>query len=207
MCAVHRTRYRTWPPGWTARHMTHRTAPSRSVHHHHPRWGPRQYRVTAGRRCPSYRRATSDTKFCDPRMSSISRQARPDPSSQREIRCRSQKPAFSPPEKGLNSFSQLAFCVSSRYQRARSGSCWPVSKRRGLRRPTARRCTGPETSHTAAAMVDSARSRVLGAADRGHNAVRATQDPTPRSTASGGRPERARPYSGQLTSLPSPASA
>ena len=32
---------------------------------------PRQYRFTAGQRCPSYRRAISDTKFCDPRMSSI----------------------------------------------------------------------------------------------------------------------------------------
>ena len=40
---------------------THRTAPSRSVHRHHPRWGPRQYRFTAGQRCPSYRRAISDT--------------------------------------------------------------------------------------------------------------------------------------------------
>ena len=38
-------------------------APSRSVHRHHPRWGPRQYRFTAGQRCPSYRRAISDTKF------------------------------------------------------------------------------------------------------------------------------------------------
>jgi hypothetical protein len=36
----------------------HRAAPSRSVHHHHPRWGPRQYRFTAGQRCPSYRCAS-----------------------------------------------------------------------------------------------------------------------------------------------------
>ena len=28
--------------------------------------GPRQYRFTAGQRCPSYRRAISDTKFCRP---------------------------------------------------------------------------------------------------------------------------------------------
>ena len=32
-------------------------------HRDHPRWGPRQYRFTAGQRCPSYRRAISDTKF------------------------------------------------------------------------------------------------------------------------------------------------
>ena len=42
---------------------THRTAPSRSVHRHHPRWGPRQYRFTAGQRCPSYRRAISGTSI------------------------------------------------------------------------------------------------------------------------------------------------
>ena len=42
---------------------THRAAPSRSVHRHHPRWGPRQYRFTAGQRCPSYRRAISDTSI------------------------------------------------------------------------------------------------------------------------------------------------
>ena len=42
---------------------THRTAPSRSVHRHHPRWDPRQYRFTAGQRCPSYRRAISGTSI------------------------------------------------------------------------------------------------------------------------------------------------
>ena len=36
-----------------------RAAPPRSVHRHHPRWGPRQYRFTAGQRCPSYRRLRS----------------------------------------------------------------------------------------------------------------------------------------------------
>ena len=47
--SAYRTRYRTWPSGLTARRRNHRTAPSRSVHRHHPRWGPRQYRFTAAR--------------------------------------------------------------------------------------------------------------------------------------------------------------
>ena len=42
-------------------HTTHTADPPMSAHRHHPRWGPRQYRVTAGQRCPSYRRAFSDT--------------------------------------------------------------------------------------------------------------------------------------------------
>ena len=36
-------------------------------------WGPRQYRVTAGQRCLSYRRAISGAKFQDSRMSSVMR--------------------------------------------------------------------------------------------------------------------------------------
>ena len=60
---VHRTRYRTWSSAAVRCRTTHTAAPSRSVHRHHPRWGPRQYRFTAGQRCPSYRRAISDTKF------------------------------------------------------------------------------------------------------------------------------------------------
>ena len=44
---------------------THTTVPLLSPHRDRPRWGPRQYRVTAGQRCPSYRRGTSDTEFRD----------------------------------------------------------------------------------------------------------------------------------------------
>ena len=41
-----------------------RPPPPPSVHRdRRPRWGPRQYRVTAVQPCPSYRRAISDTKF------------------------------------------------------------------------------------------------------------------------------------------------
>ena len=40
-----------------------RTARSRSVHRHHPRCGPREYRFTAGQRCPSYRRASPTRSF------------------------------------------------------------------------------------------------------------------------------------------------
>jgi hypothetical protein len=34
-----------------------------SAHRDRPHCSPRQYRVTAGQRCPSYRRGISDTKF------------------------------------------------------------------------------------------------------------------------------------------------
>jgi transposase-like protein len=48
-------------------------SPPLSAPRDRPPCRPRQYRVTAGQRCPSYRRAISDTKFRDPHMSSISR--------------------------------------------------------------------------------------------------------------------------------------
>ena len=56
---AHRTRRRTWPSGWTARHRDRRTTPSRSVHRRYRRWGPRQYGFTACLRFPWYCCATS----------------------------------------------------------------------------------------------------------------------------------------------------
>jgi hypothetical protein len=69
---AYRNRYRTSPWGSPAYRRNRRPAQSQSVHRHHPRWGPRQYRFT-GQRCLSYRSAISDTKFRDPRISSLSR--------------------------------------------------------------------------------------------------------------------------------------
>src|SRR6478672_4213882 len=44
------------------------TVPLLSPHRDRSPCRPRQYRVTAGKRCPSYLRGTSDTKFPDSRM-------------------------------------------------------------------------------------------------------------------------------------------
>ena len=74
---VYRARYRTWPPGWTARRRNRRPTLSGSVHRHHPGGVHANIVSLPGQRCPSYRHAngaTTETKFRDSQMWSLSRQ-------------------------------------------------------------------------------------------------------------------------------------
>src|SRR6202008_2625440 len=58
-----RTCCRTVSSAATHCRRTHTTVPLLSPHRDRPPCRPRQYRVTAGQRCPSYRRAISETQF------------------------------------------------------------------------------------------------------------------------------------------------